>query len=659
MIKNLIELPIFSFKEFGKTISHKYRLRNKVIEKSYEDTFFNITALSKAFEEKGIKKNDKVSFFINNRYEWILTDFAIQALSAIGVPRGSDTSLVELLFIFRHSESSYLILENVLIAKELTDLFEQEDWDNCKGIFIVDKPKDLDLNENLNLRTSFYSDLWDQDNLDKSDEKYLEDKASKVEPDDLTTIIYTSGTTGNPKGVMLTHQNFIQNIITLTPFLEVKKGGIDSTVVMLPSWHVFERTYEYCCLYAGVRVFYSKPVLFANDLAREKPTLFITVPRVWESIYQGLIKEVSKKSFIARSIFTVSTKVRIKYLRSLNYLRGSYLRYKKHNIFSNMWGKFFHSFRVVFLFPAWNLTKIVTKGVKNKMGGNVRAAVCGAGALPIHLDQLFNSLGITICNAYGMTECAPGIIARSIKKNAAGTAGFPFDNTEVKILTKDGSEVAVGEKGVLYCRGPQVMKGYYKNEKATKEVLSEDGWLNTGDLAMQSASGEYVLVGREKDTIVLSSGENIEPEHIENKLKESPFIEHVIVVGNDRQHLGAMIAINEKQLEQLAGELKLDINIARANDESIVHDKILERLKKEVAKLISKENGFRNFEMISKITAIKHSFKIGDELTQSLKIKRKFIEDKYKELLDSLYSESKDLGKKMFRKKKKYYYNKT
>ncbi|MBN2651957.1 MAG: AMP-binding protein, partial [Spirochaetales bacterium] len=541
--------------------------------------------------------------------------------------------------------------EDLTIAQELTDLFTPSDWENCKGIFIVDKPKDQLLSGMLNLKSVFYADIVDQANLDRSDLTYLERKANGIDGDSLSAIIYTSGTTGNPKGVMLTHGNFIQNIVANTPRLEINEEKHYSTVVMLPSWHVFERTYEYCCLFKGVRLYYSKPLTFANDLSREKPDLFITVPRVWESIYQKLVKEISKKSFIARGIFVTMTRIRKSFLMSIFYLRGSYLRFRKNNIFSRISGILFHASRIVFLYPLWLLTNPLTKGIKKKLGGNVKSAVCGAGALPKHLDELFNSLGITICNAYGMTECAPGIIARTIARNTFGSTGTPFLNTEIKIIKQDGSEAKIGEKGVLHCRGPQVMKGYYNNPEATNAVLSKDGWLNTGDLAVQSANGEYILVGREKDTIVLSGGENVEPEQIENKLKECAFIDHAIVVGNDRKHLSAIIAINDDQLMKLAGELKLDIDTARlADPDSVVHEKISERLKAEVQKLISRENGFKHFEMIQKITAIKHNFTIGAELTQSLKVKRKFVEEKYKTLLENLYAETSKLRKKPSKK---------
>ena len=197
---------------------------------------------------------------------------------------------------------------------------------------------------------------------------------------------------------------------------------------------------------------------------------------------------------------------------------------------------------------------------REKVGGNLRLATCGAGSLPKYLDELFNAIGITLVNAYGMTECAPGVLSRQVDRNTFGSTGLPFDNTEVEVRLEDGKPAPVGKKGVLFVRGPQVTSGYYKNPEATAALLSPDGWLNTGDLAVQSENGEYVIVGRAKDTIVLMGGENVEPEPIEEKLKESVYIDHAVVLGQDQKQISAIVAINEEELMKLAAELKLSMS---------------------------------------------------------------------------------------------------
>ena len=280
---------------------------------------------------------------------------------------------------------------------------------------------------------------------------------------------------------------------------------------------------------------------------------------------------------------------------------------------------------------------VLFKPFRASVGGRLRGATSAAGALPKYLDELFNSIGITLINAYGMTECAPGILSRTFGTNTFGTIGVPFDNVEVEIRRDDGSKTDIGEKGIIFTTGPQLMIGYYKNQEATDKVLGKDGWLNTGDIGIETENGEIVIVGRAKDTIVLMGGENVEPEPIVDKMKESLYIDHAVLLGQDRKQLTALIAVNEEELMNLAGELKVaDYEISTEGEFSIEHDKIYSVLMKEVSSLISREYGFKSFERISKILAVRNNFSIGKELTQTMKVKRKYIVEKYKNLIDKL-----------------------
>ncbi|MEI6389057.1 MAG: long-chain fatty acid--CoA ligase, partial [Spirochaetota bacterium] len=218
--------------------------------------------------------------------------------------------------------------------------------------------------------------------------------------------------------------------------------------------------------------------------------------------------------------------------------------------------------------------------------------------------------------------------------------GIPFDNTEVQVRREDGSETDIGEKGLVFARGPQVMQGYYKNPEATAKVLDGKGWLNTGDLAVRSENGEVVIVGRLKDTIVLMGGENVEPEPIEDKIKESVYIDHAVVLGQDQKQLAAIVAVNEDELMRLASELKLskeDVILDGAL--SIEHDAINAVLQREINALISKEQGFKPFERISKILAVRSDFEIGKELTQTLKVRRAYVEERFKAMAEKLFHE--------------------
>jgi long-chain acyl-CoA synthetase len=434
---------------------------------------------------------------------------------------------------------------------------------------------------------------------------------------------------------MLNHANFIQNVVANTPRLGISIDRPETTVVMLPSWHVYERAFEYCGISAGLHFVYSSAGRFAADLLAYKPQVLISVPRIWESIYQKLIKAVSEMPGAKRGLVMGLIKINQAWMTSVFYLRGCYIALRERPFIAHVGTWLRHALRYVALAPGHSLAHALFKPFREKVGGQLRVATCGAGSLPKYLDELFNAIEIPLVNAYGMTECAPGILSRQIDRNTFGSTGTPFANTEVEIRTEDGRKARVGEKGILFARGPQVMSGYYKNPTATAAVLSPDGWLNTGDLALRSENGEFVIVGRAKDTIVLMGGENVEPEPIEDKLKESAYIDHAVVLGQDQKQIAAIVAVNEDELMRLAAELKLSrTEILTEGSNSIENDRVYNILLAEVNALISKEHGFKPFEKIVKIFPVLNDFSVGRELTQTLKVKRRYVEERFKKLVD-------------------------
>jgi len=637
--KNLVEIPFKSAVDFPDRVSHKIRIGNSFIDKTYRELALDIKACGTAFHKLGIHDGDHVSFFVCNRYEWIVTDFALMLISAVSVPRGSDTTEQEQQFLYSHSDSEHLIVETVDQLKELIKILSDDEIKKCRNIIIIDDGDTAGIEKSVLSKISFYEALLEdamkivQSGNDKTGE-FLE----KIDWEQTVTIVYTSGTTGNPKGVMLTHRNFLQQVFANTERLQVNRDEQETTVVMLPSWHVFEMAFEYVGIYLGLMFVYSSPMRFASDLVNFKPHLIISVPRIWESIYQKIIKAIGQMSGLKRFIIFTLIKHNQKYTYSSLYLKGAYLSYKNRSVFRKFFSSVKHRTRIVTNFLFHKAAEKLFAGFQAKVGGRLRVAVCGAGSLPLYLDELFNTIGIPIVNAYGMTETSPGLLSREIHRNTYGSTGIPFENTEIKLLKEDGSVPEIGEKGILYGRGPQVMKGYYKNQKATEAVLDDEGWMNTGDIAVQSENKEYVIVGRFKDTIVLSGGENVEPENIESKMQESSYIDHAIVLGQDRKQLTALVAVNEDELMSLAAKLKLQVGEYLVSDEeSIENPHILELMKKEIDRLISKEHGFKPFEKISKVLLVRNSFTIGKELTQSLKIKRKFVEEKYQSLIHKLH----------------------
>ena len=647
MLSNILELPFLAAGQYPERISHQFRSGKKIESRTFSDFALSIRELTAGFQELGISRGNHVGFFVNNRYEWSVTDYALQALGAVSVPRGSDTTPREVQFIFHHSDSVILILETVSQLVDLSDAFTDDDWKRCRKILIVEKSAG-GIPDNLSGKISFYDNLFSRGReLLTLTPDLIEQLLSKVNPEDLLTIVYTSGTTGNPKGVMLNHRNFVQNVVANTPRLGVTPSNEEITIVMLPSWHVYERAFEFVCHYAALTIFYSSAGRFAVDLLEVKPHLIISVPRVWESIYQKTIRAISVMPVVKRNLIFMFIKINQLYLESSHYLKGGYISLTDRSAFRRFFSWVNHSLTRWFMFPGHVLAGKLFKPFQAKVGGRLRIATSGAGSLPKYLDEVFNSLGITIVNAYGMTECAPGILSRTFECNTFGTTGIPFDNTEVQVRRDDGQETATGEKGVVFARGPQGMSGYYKNPDATNAVLDDDGWLNTGDLAVRSENGEIIIVGRLKDTIVLMSGENVEPEPIEDKMKESLYIDHAVVLGQDQKQLSAIVAVNEEELMRLAAELKLSPSeVVIEGSGSIEHEGIYQHLLKEVKSLISKEQGFKRFEFITKILPVKNDFSIGRELTQTLKVKRQYIQEKYKGLISRLHYDANRKKKK-------------
>ncbi|MCX7025112.1 MAG: AMP-binding protein [Spirochaetes bacterium] len=639
MFANLLEIPFRSAALWPDRVSHKFRVGNREETRTYADFAASIRRLSAGFAAAGIGKGDHVGFFVNNRYEWIVTDFALMSLGAVSVPRGSDTPPKETAFIFRHSDSVWLILENAEQLQAMIETFGPEDWARCKAVFLVEKADLAGIPAGIRRMTVGYDELIrNGGRAVGQDPGMIERVTAGIARDDLLTIVYTSGTTGNPKGVMLTHENFLQNVRANTPRLEIDPEAGETTVVMLPSWHVYERAFEYCGIFTGLTLVYSSAGRFSADLLTERPQVLISVPRVWESIHQKLVKAISDMPAGKRALVMSLIKLNQAYLSSIQYLKGCYLSLKPRGPVRKAFAWLGRLARSVLLFPGHLLADRLFKPFRDRVGGRLRVATCAAGSLPKYLDELINAIGITLVNAYGMTECAPGILSRTIGRNTFGSTGIPFADTEVRVRRDDGTETSVGEKGLVFARGPQVMKGYYRNPEATSAVLSPDGWLNTGDLAIRTENGEIVIVGRLKDTIVLMGGENVEPEPLEEKLKESIYIDHAVVIGQDAKQLTAIVAVNEDELMRLAGELKLSPSDPSLTA-TIENDVIYKILLGEVKALISHEQGFKSFEFISKILPVRNDFSIGKELTQTLKVKRAFVEEKYRELMERFFGE--------------------
>lgn len=470
--------------------------------------------------------------------------------------------------------------------------------------------------------------------LAKGDTKFSETSKSAL-PEDLVTIIYTSGTTDNPKGVMLTNSNFIHNVRVTPPTQRLNKE--DRWLSILPSWHIFERIAEYCALSTGASTAYSKPFkqILLPDLKAEKPTIICSVPRIWESVYKGIIDKAKKGSTLKKTMFNWAIGIGEEYKNAEGILNNTLplfdrtdytpeeITQSKKTIKSLGW-----KYRLA--------DKLVFKKIREVIGGELRFAISGGGALLETVDLFFNTAGIMVCEGYGLTETSPVLTARNPENFIMFTVGPPLPEVEIKIVDKDNydKELPNGEVGIVLTKGLMVMKGYYKNEEKTKEVIKND-WFNTGDLGKKTYNGKYLqLVGRIKDTIVLSGGENIEPHPLEDRLKESEYINMVIMVGQDKSRLGALIVPDFEALKIYTE--KEDIKYKNI-DELINHPKVISLFQKEQKRLISKEHGFSPYETVMGIALLPNEFTMeAGEMTETLKMKRFEIHNKHKEEIDRI-----------------------
>lgn len=470
--------------------------------------------------------------------------------------------------------------------------------------------------------------------LAKGDTQF--DEISKsCQPDDLATIIYTSGTTADPKGVMLTNSNFMHNAINAPKAITINKD--DNFLSILPSWHVYERAVEYCALYAGSSTAYSKPFkqVLLPDLKSEKPTVMCSVPRIWESVYKGIVDNVNKGSHLQKTIFNWAIKVGEEYKEAEGILDGTWPLFDRPEYSPEELTQARKTVRRL----GWKYKladKLVFKKIRELTGGRLRFAISGGGALNESLDKFFNAIGLVIAEGYGLTETSPILAVRTKEHNIMFTVGDPLPEVEINIVDKDNleKELPNGEVGIVLVKGPMVMKGYYKNEEKTKEVI-KDGWFNTGDLGKKTYNGKYLkLMGRIKDTIVLRGGENVEPLPLEDKLKESDYINMVIIVGQDKPRLGALIVPDFEALKEYAK--KEDIQYKNIK-ELISNPKIISLYQKEQKRLISKEQGFKPYETVMGIALLPQEFTVeAGEMTETLKMKRFEIHKKYKEEIDRI-----------------------
>jgi long-chain acyl-CoA synthetase len=549
-VKTFVEAIEQSFKRNANRLAVRYREGGEEFKTmTYGELEKRVRLVAAGLAAIGLKPKDHVGLIADVSHYWITANLAIQLNGAADVPRGTDSTGPEIAYILDHSGSSIVFVHNAEQVKKI-DAGLKKFRHKVKKYIVLNDDKAAKGKNVIML-----SDLMAEgEKLIKKGGKALaefESRAGKVSPTDLAGIIYTSGTTGEPKGVMLSHGNFASQMRIIPEILDI--GPSDSGLTLLPPWHVFGRITEMMFFAIGASITYTDIKHIGEDMRSVKPTFVPAVPRIWEGVYNKIIGNVKKQG--KEPIFNKFKTASLNFNHALAMLTGKEKRPLKRSLVSALVAKIVGLVGViVWLIPKKLGDVLVFGKVLAATGGNLRASLSGGGALPSYIDDFFRAIGVRILEGYGLTETSPVLSVRRPTRLIPGTVGPLIANTEYKLIDLEGRDVTKipGAKGTLHVRGPQVMQGYYKNPKKTADVLTPDGWFNTGDLVVFNHSGEISIVGRSKDTLVLVGGENVEPTPIEEKMKESPFIDHVMLVsrafGEDQKVLGALIVPNAENL---------------------------------------------------------------------------------------------------------------
>ncbi|MFN7926613.1 MAG: long-chain fatty acid--CoA ligase [Blastocatellia bacterium] len=558
-----------------------------------------IRQVTLALHERDVQKGDRVAILAESSPDWSITDYAILACGGVTVPIYPTQAVEQVGYILKNCAAKMLFVSNQKLLRRV-----QPALDSLKG----DAPQLVmfEKTEGLETLDTFAASSAD---AEARHPELFEELAAQAAPEDLATIIYTSGTTGEPKGVMLTHRNLVFDAVSSAHHL----GPDESDVFLsfLPLSHVFERTVLYLLMYSEVQICFARGIeTVAEDMKEIHPTIVTAVPRLFEKIYATINKRAADLPPLKQKMFQRAIKVG----REVALLRNqrkpvSFTLAMQHKMLDRL------------VFSKW----------REAVGGKIRFFVSGGAALPKDLGLIFSAAGIEILQGYGLTETSPVVACNKPGNNRFGTIGQPIAGVKVKIAAD----------GELLVQGDLVMKGYYKLPEATAEMIQEhpDGvWLHTGDIGEMDAEGFLKITDRKKDLIKTNLGKYIAPQQIENLIGGIPLVEQVIIIGNQRKYPSALIVPNFDALKTYASSLSLDTKDKAALAK---HPRILEFFKKKVDE-VTKE--LAPHEKVKKIALLTQEFTIdGGELTPSLKIRRKFVEDKYRDLIDSLYPKNEAL----------------
>lgn len=553
---------------------------------STDDYSLKANYISSSLINMGIEPGDKIAMISStNRSEWSIIDMGLSQIGAINVPLYPTISSKDYLYILNHSECKFCFVSDKEVYDKVFAI--KDEVSSLKNIFSFDKIDNC----------SNWSELIDsgQENINLD---LLENHKSKVKPNDLATIIYTSGTTGVPKGVMLSHNNIVSNVLSTSKRFPFETGK-ESALSFLPICHVFERVVLYSYLYNGLRVYFAESLETISDNLKEiKPEMMTAVPRLLEKVYDKIYSKGEELDGVKQKLFYWAVDIAL-----------NYEPYGKNG--------FFYSFKLAIA------QKLILSKWKEALGGNLKLIASGSAPLQPRLARVFTAAGMTIVEGYGLTETSPAVSLNDMRDGGfrIGTVGKLVDGVEVKIASD----------GEILCKGPNVMMGYYKESEKTKEVMSGD-FFHTGDIGVIDADGFLKITDRKKEMFKTSGGKYIAPAVIEGEMKQSLFIEQMMVVGESKRMAAAIIQPNFDYIASWIKEKK----IVGSVDEITSNQELINAIQKDIDHHNEK---FGQWEKIKKFELTPEPWTIESGLlTPTMKLKRKAIKSKYQHLIDKIYS---------------------
>ena len=574
----------------------KYKSGDRWLDVTVSEFRDTVRGLACALYELGVKPGDRVAILSENRPEWTMADFAILAASAVTVPVYPTLLGWQIEYILNDAGTVTVICSN---QEQLDKILEIRSHVPClHNIIVCDPPANLPADVRVFKDVVESGKKWEATN----GQNWFEQSSKSRQPDDLATLVYTSGTTGNPKGAMLTHGNITSNVVTVRDVVPIEAGDIALSI--LPLSHILERMVDFLYLYKGGCIAYAENVTkVADNLQEIKPSYFAAVPRLFEKMRARIMDNVAAAPPARQKIFHWALKIAEQRLPYSVDRKPMPLGLKLKSAIAD---------------------KLVFGKIIARLGGNVKYVVSGGAPLSAELAAFFIGAGVEILEGYGLTETSPVIAVNRPEKRRIGSVGPIIPGVEVKIASD----------GEILSRGPHIMKGYWNNPDATAQSIDAEGWFHTGDIGEIDSDGFLKITDRKKDILINAYGKNIAPQPLEALLKSSPYVGTPVLIGDRRKYLVALIVPNFEKLEREAATLGVKYN---SKDELVGNEQVKQLIQAEIDRFnqnLDRQEKIRRFALLPRDFTIE-----DDEITPSLKVKRKNIDKKYKNIIDTLYAD--------------------